>query len=317
MFSRAVLGVLIVFALAFALLSAACGPLDAQPTVTPQPYNPTQGALLLLTPTTIPVAPIEEGPEIRDAGLGAVGVSNSTQAALPAEGQPAVDLPTSTPRATLANFPMQIGASDGLLLQGAYYSAAQRPAPGVLMLYQDSGDRTAWDALAAQLQSAGYTVLSVDLRGYGATGGAADWNLASLDVAAALAQLAELPGVDAQQLSVIGAGTSANLALNACADRAGCQAAVLLSPGLDYLGITTPNAMARLGARAVLIVASENDGNNPTDSVTLDGLAQGTHRLVIYPDAGHGFEMLSSAPDLTPLIAQWLALIVPPPALES
>ena len=85
---------------------------------------------------------------------------------------------------------------------------------------------------------------------------------------AALRQLAELPGINPAQLIVIGAGIGANLGLNACVDQPGCVGMVLLSPGLDYRGITTAEAMARLTARPVLITASENDDNNPADSLT-------------------------------------------------
>lgn len=308
---------LVLLGIVAVLLIAACGTESPVPTATPQRINPTQGALLVLTPTTVPVAPLEEGPGVGAAGVGAIGASNPTQAGLAAEGEPAQPLPSVTPQPTLAHFPLAIGAADGLLLQGSYYSAAQRPAPGILMLHQGGSDRHAWDALALQLQRAGYAVLAIDLRGYGATGGTPDWTRAPADVAAALSQLAELPGISPGRLAVVGAGIGANLGLNACADRAGCSAAVLLSPGLDYLGITTANAMPRMAQRPVLIVASENDDNNPADSVTLDGLAQGPHRLVIYPAAGHGTEMFSAQPDLIPLITEWLASQVPPPALES
>ncbi len=300
-----------------ALLIAACGTSSPEPTATPVRSNPTQGALLILTPTTIPLAPIEEGAGVGAPGVGAAGVSNPTQAGLAAEGEPAQPLPSVTPQPTQERFPMTIGAADGLLLQGSYYSAAQRPAPGVLMLHDGGSDRHVWDDLAQQLQRAGYAVLAIDLRGYGDTGGVPDWSRAPADVAAALTQLGELPGISPGRLIVVGAGIGANLGLNACADRVGCAAAVLLSPGLDYLGITTADAMTRMGQRAVLIVASENDDNNPADSVTLDGLARGAHRLVIYPDAGHGTELFGTQPDLIPLIAEWLVAQVPLPPPES
>jgi fermentation-respiration switch protein FrsA (DUF1100 family) len=89
---------------------------------------------------------------------------------------------------------------------------------------------------------------------------------------------------------------------------------VLLSPGLDYRGITAADGMARLGARPVLIVASENDDNNPADSTTLDGMAAGDHRLVIYPTAGHGMAMFAAEPGLADLIVEWLRVRFPPPA---
>lgn len=279
------------------------------PVTSPTADWPTALPPLAKSPTVAPLAPAVEGPAIREPGPGAAGVSNPTQAGLAAEGHPAQELPTITPRPTVERLPMPISAPDGVVLAGAYYAARARPAPGVLIV---SRDRAEWDALATALQARGYAVLVVALRGFGATGGAVDWTLAGADVRAALAHFVELPGITTGQVAVIGAGTGANLALNACADDPGCGGAVLLSAGLDYLGITTPDAMARLGARPVLIVASENDDNNPADSLALDGLARGPHRLIVYPAGEHGAALLAAQPDLVPTIADWLAAHLPP-----
>jgi len=308
------IAIMTVIALAMLTL-AACGDVPAPPlTATPVPYNPTQGAVIILTPTTIPLAPIEEGPGISESGVGSAGVSNPTQAGLAAEGQPEQDLPTSTPLATQAHFPMMIGTTDGLLLAGDYYSAVRQPAPGILLLHGGGHDRGDWEPLTSLLQNTGYAVLAIDLRGYGDTGGTPDWTLATNDTAMALSQLGELPSVDAGNLIVIGAGIGANLGLKACAESAGCVASVLLSPGLDYQGITTPDAMMLMGPRPVLIAASDSDDNNPADSIMLDGMAQGTHRLEIYPGAVHGTDLLGTEPSLVGLIVEWLAVMVPPPA---
>ncbi|MEW6580727.1 MAG: alpha/beta fold hydrolase [Chloroflexota bacterium] len=294
-------------ALLIAILLTACGTESAPaPTETP-PALP----LLAASPTTDPRPPVVEGATIHDPGFGEAGVSNPTQASLAAEGQPAQDAPTITPRPTQAELPMMISASDGLVLQATYYSAPTRPVPAVLMLHQRGRDRMTWDALALRLQAAGYAVLAVDQRGHGETGGAEDWSLAQEDARDALALLSELPGIAPGQIIVIGASVGANLGLNACAGLPGCAAAVLLSPGLD--GITTAGAMAQLGARPVLIVASEGDGNNPADSITLDGMAAGDHQLIILPDAGHGTDMLGAIPDLAERIIAWLVARVPPP----
>jgi alpha-beta hydrolase superfamily lysophospholipase len=306
---RAACLLLVVLLVAVALAACQTGTAPA-PAETAEPASPPLAA----SPTTDPRPPVIEGPAIHEPEFGEAGVSNPTQAALAAEGQPAQDPPTITPRPTQAELPMVISASDGLVLRATYFSAPARPAPAVLMLHQRGRDRTTWDALALRLQAAGYAVLTVDQRGYGETGGAEDWALAQEDARAALAMLSELPGIAPGRLVVIGASVGANLGLNACAAHSGCGAAVLLSPGLDYRGITTAGAMAQLGARPVLIVASEGDGNNPADSMTLERMAAGDHQLVILPEAGHGTDLLLRAPDLAERIAAWLVARVPPPA---
>lgn len=306
-------GVILAAMLGMTALTACDLRAGVAPTETPAPTPP----LLRASPTTNPVPPLAEGPIIHEPGYGEAGVSNPTQASLAAEGEPAQDLPTITPRPTQAQLPMIISASDGLVLRATYYSAAIRPAPGVLLLHQRGADRTSWEALALKLQAAGYAVLAIDQRGYGETSGAEDWTSAQGDAVTALDMLATLPGIAPGQVIVVGASLGANVGLNACAARPGCAAAVLLSPGLDYRGITTAGAMAQLGARPVLILAGENDGNNPADSLTLGNLAAGDHEVLIFPQGGHGTAMLENVPDLADRIVAWLIAHVPPPARQT
>lgn len=292
-------------AITLALMMGIAGCATA-PSATPAPTSvwPTPLSTVAASVTVDPVVPDVEGPDIRDPGMGAVGVSNLTQAALPAEGQPDLDLPTTTPQPTAAQYPMPISGAGGLVMSGAYYAASVRPAPGALIV---SRDRAAWEPLAADLQALGFAVLIIDLRGYGDTGGNPDWPRAQEDIDSALAQFVALPGIRSGQVAIIGEGIGANLALNACADDRGCGGAVLISAGLDYLGITTADAMPRFERRALLLVAGENDDNNPADSRSLADLARGPHQILVYP-GGHGAELLVDQPDLTPAITAWLAM---------
>ncbi len=280
---------------------------SARPVPTTTPALPTLPPPMAASPTVNPIPAVREGDTIDDIEGGFLGSSNPTQAALAAEGQGLEDAPTLTPQPTQPFLPMSITASDGLVLQATLYSAPQRPAPAALLLHDRGQDRRAWEPLAQRLQAAGFAVLAVDLRGYGATGGEADWTRAPEDVRLVVTMLAGLPGIDPARLAVVGAGIGANLGLNACADLAGCVAAVLLSPGLDYRGITTPEAMARMGMRAVFIAAGENDENNPADSLSLDRMAAGEHQLMVYPNGGHGTALLDAEPGLIELIAAWMS----------
>lgn len=288
-----------------ALILSACG-LEG-PAAVPTPTPTDAGPILAASATVNPLLPTGDGNQGQ-----AIGASNPTLAGLPAEGEPMEDLPSPTPRPTESFLPLMISAADGLILQATFYSGPTGSAPVAVLLHQEGGSRSDWEPLAQQLQAAGYAVLTLDLRGHGDTGGVVNWALVRDDVAAALALLFDLGGVDQARIVLVGAGVGANLALNACADTSGCAAAVLLSPGLDYHGITTADALARLGVRPLLIVAGDNAGNNPADSLTLDNMAQGAHQLVVIPAGGHGMALFATDPALQDQLVTWIVAHVPP-----
>lgn len=213
---------------------------------------------------------------------------------------------TSTPVAIQTNISLHFITSEGLNLVGTFYVVARNPAPTVLLLHMLGGNKESWQPFAKQLQAAGYNVLAIDLRGYGATGGQPDWTKAPQDVNTILNQLADLPGVDPKRISVIGANSGANVGLNACAKSAVCKTLILLSPALDYQGLKTSDAMTTFGAHPVLIVASHDDQPSGLDSAQLDKLATGDHRLIEYDGAVHGIPLLSARTDLVGIIVQWL-----------
>src|SRR5579864_1122003 len=67
---------------------------------------------------------------------------------------------------------VDLAATDGTKLKATFFSAG-KAGPGVLLLHQCNLQRKGWDGLAAQLAAAGISVLTLDYRGYGASGGKA------------------------------------------------------------------------------------------------------------------------------------------------
>jgi hypothetical protein len=65
---------------------------------------------------------------------------------------------------------VDLKASDGTLLKASYFAAA-KPGPGVLLLHQVNRERKSWDELAGQLAAAGINTLTLDMRGFGESGG--------------------------------------------------------------------------------------------------------------------------------------------------
>src|SRR3984957_20400613 len=65
---------------------------------------------------------------------------------------------------------VDLRAADGTILKASYFAAA-KPGPGVLLLHQSNRTRDSWDGVARKLASAGINTLTLDMRGYGESGG--------------------------------------------------------------------------------------------------------------------------------------------------
>ncbi|HSS16468.1 MAG TPA: alpha/beta fold hydrolase [Candidatus Dormibacteraeota bacterium] len=107
-----------------------------------------------------------------------------------------------------ANAPrvVDLKTPDGTVLKGTYFSAA-KPGPGVLLLHQSNRDRKSWDSVAAQLANAGINTLTLDMRGFGESGGTrAESKRLPEDVDTALEFLMSQPGVEPQVIGLGGAG---------------------------------------------------------------------------------------------------------------
>jgi tetratricopeptide (TPR) repeat protein len=103
---------------------------------------------------------------------------------------------------------VDLKASDGTVLKASYFAAA-KPGPGVLLLHQGNRTRKSWDELAGQLAAAGINTLTLDLRGFGESGGnAKPYNRLTnaRDVDTAFQYLVSQPGVKRDVIGVGGAG---------------------------------------------------------------------------------------------------------------
>ena len=203
---------------------------------------------------------------------------------------------------------MTITAADGLPIQATLLTPLTSGAePGVILLHMLGDDRTVWGevGLTADLVAAGYAVLVMDMRGHGETGGAQDWALAADDLGRAWDAFAALETVDAARTAVVGASIGANMALRLGADRTDVAAVALLSPGLDYRGVTTADQATSYGDRPLLLIAAEDDAYS-ADSVRALAEAADGATVHIFERAGHGTNMFAAAPELADLIISWL-----------
>jgi pimeloyl-ACP methyl ester carboxylesterase len=190
----------------------------------------------------------------------------------------------------------QVTATDGLKLVGDYYAAENasgKAKPAILLLHIIGSNRQSWLSLIPSLLNAGYSVLTVDLRGFGDTGGEINWSTATTDVQTWLDWLRNQPEVRPDAISIIGASIGANLALIGCANDADCVTAIALSPGLVYYSLKPD--INQLNKRSALLIASQND-QYPADSVKqMVNSASGDIGARIYPGSVHGTHLFEGS----------------------
>ena len=165
-----------------------------------------------------------------------------------------------------------------------------------------SENRTDYDAQIPRFTEAGYAVLALDMRGHGDTGGENNWDLAASDLETVMGILIDQPEIHKDRVAIIGASIGSNMALITGAAVPNISSVVLLSPGLDYQGVTTEDALADYGNRSLLIVASSEDSYAAESSQALADQSTGLVNFKLYDGAGHGTRMFAAEPGLIDLI---------------
>lgn len=125
---------------------------------------------------------------------------------------------------------IELTTSDEVTLVGDFYTDADSLEATVVLLHGQAGNRADWQALLDPLWDARYQILAVDLRGYGESGGDANWQTIADDVQLWLDWLYEQPQVQTDGVSIVGADLGANVAAIACENDSQCLTAIALSP---------------------------------------------------------------------------------------
>lgn len=150
-------------------------------------------------------------------------------------------------------------AEDGIDLEGEFLA----PAPGkvtLILLHGYQSSRSEWEPFAEFCNSKGLGVFYYDLRGHGNSQGLTDdFGKMVSDLDRAVKFLEEEFGVKRQKIAVSGASIGANIALKNFYHNLSAPFTILLSPGLNYQGLTTGDMLSSCGSRPVLMAASAGD----------------------------------------------------------
>ncbi len=217
---------------------------------------------------------------------------------------------------------------DKVLIVGTYYSSPSSfnkntSANAIILLHMLGRDRNDWNTFASTLtnSSNGYAVLSIDLRGHGESvhqNGKAisyqsftpnDFNKMVLDVKAAKQFLITQKHINPNNIGIVGASIGANVALRYAASDQSIKVVILLSPGLNYKGVTTSDSIKKY-LNPIYIATAGKDPIAGNDPQTLCNEINCGNKLKVYQDSSsHGTDMFldrSLNPPLDNLVILWL-----------
>ena len=201
---------------------------------------------------------------------------------------------------------VDLKTEDKINIKGTFYKGSNN-THSIILLHMLGRTRSDWNDFALELQKLGYNVLAVDLRGHVQSDSSwrifsdSDFNKMILDVKAAK-EFLTTKGIRNNTV-IIGASIGANVALKFAGQDDSVKAIVLLSPGLDYRGVKTEEAMKKF-TKPILIVASENDAYAADSSKTLESLSKNS-TLKIYSGARHGTDLFGKT-DVNKVIVDWI-----------
>jgi dienelactone hydrolase len=214
---------------------------------------------------------------------------------------------------------VDLKAPDGTSLKGTFFASGKPASPGVLLLHQCNRQRKVWDDLAARLATAGLSVMTVDLRGYGDSSGTPFDKLAPeeanvvfnqkfpTDVETAYQFLVSQPGVVRNTIVVGGASCGVNQSVHVAANHSEVKALLLLSEGTDVGGRqflrNSPNM-------PVFMAAADDDPDLGVTEIMqwLFSLSSNPlSKFVHYSTGGHGVEMFDAHRELPGMIVAWVA----------
>jgi dienelactone hydrolase len=228
---------------------------------------------------------------------------------------------------------LDLKASDGTLLKASYFAAA-KPGPGVLLFHQTNRTRKAWDDVAVQLAGAGINTLTLDMRGFGESGGTPHDKLTpkeraqvrkrrAADIDTAWQYLVSQPGVKGDVIGLGGAGLDGveNSIQTASRHSAQVKSLVLISGQTELAGRQFMRQASQLPG---LFVWADSDDYPPTAEVMewLYGISSNPDKKFIHyagPEApwlayedkdvpatgSHGTDLFKVHPDVPAAIVDW------------
>lgn|SRR5579872_2235720 len=210
---------------------------------------------------------------------------------------------------------VDLKAADGTLLKASYFAAAQ-PGPGVLLLHQCNQQRKLWDPLAQALNAVGISVLTLDYRGFGESGGPRfdklspdDENKVTKevwpgDIDVAYQYLLSQSGVQRDKIGAGGASCGVDNSIQLARRHPEIKVLVLLAGATDHDG----RQFLQKPGLPIFTGAADDDSFADFTFIMQWYYSLSPNpasRSQRYATGGHGAEIFASHPEFPTLIARW------------
>jgi alpha-beta hydrolase superfamily lysophospholipase len=215
---------------------------------------------------------------------------------------------------------IRLRTSDDIVLL-ANWNAATTTLGAVILAHMYPATKESWAPFQDVLAKRGLASLAVDLRGHGEStkaveGQTLDYrkftdaeHLSSMEDLRAAYEWISTRGIETNKIAVAGASVGANLALRLLAENPLIPAALLLSPGLNYHGVTTGDVVPFVNPhQAVQMIVSRGDDDESVRAADqiLALLAVEMKGVKKLSNAGHGTRMFEGDAALMGEAADWL-----------
>ena len=184
--------------------------------------------------------------------------------------------------------PAAFETEDGLLIAGEVLRGGDA---WVLLGHQNGANRHAWNALVTDLHAAGFTTLTWDFRGVGAS---ADGDLAQIDADwRAAIDFAEQDGA----LSIYGVGASmgATSLLTVADEEWLLEGIVAVSAPLEFQGLDATRDANRVWQPGLFIAAARDHGGDYAAAAqVLADATGGRDAIAVEPGSAHGNRLIST-----------------------
>jgi dienelactone hydrolase len=191
------------------------------------------------------------------------------------------------------------------------YPSLEPRAAGLLLVHGGEGTRDDWVLFATRAQQAGFQCLAPDFAWKLDASKAVDKASAFRRMDAALDYLHK-SGVDPERTAIVGADLGANVALQYAAERPEVNAVALVSPGLNYGGISAEKALEQFGRGALFFVSGSGDAYSSDSARRLHEKAVGFAELREYPGGAHGTDLFTVSENATAQLLDWLSTVLSP-----